>query len=151
VGCVLEFCMISQCFHTSYGEWVVCTNGCVRMVLLVLRLRVFSTVMCIVLLSADVLWNLVLLYDWRFTSQSVRLGVKTLEIHDQRFFFNWNLAIIVLNVISSLMRGCVCRLQLLLSLVSAVIPRSEFHRTHDQMLLSGIPDSPQPGGPGPRI
>jgi hypothetical protein len=27
-----------------------------------------------------------LLYDWRFTAQSVCLGVKPLETHDQRFF-----------------------------------------------------------------
>jgi hypothetical protein len=43
---------------------------------------------------------------------------------------------------STLMRGRVCRLQLLLALASAVILRSESR---------GIRDSHQPGGPGPRI
>jgi hypothetical protein len=49
------------------------------------------------------------------------------------------------------MRGWVCSLQLLLVLASAVILRSESHKTHDNILLSQIRDSPQPGGPGPHI
>jgi hypothetical protein len=40
------------------------------------------------------------------------------------------------------MRGRVCRLQLLLVLTSAVILRSESHRTYNHMLLSQIRDSP---------
>jgi hypothetical protein len=44
-------------------------------------------------------------------------------------------------VTSSLTRGCVCRLRLLLVLASAVILRSESRGTHDHILLSQIPDS----------
>jgi hypothetical protein len=44
-------------------------------------------------------------------------------------------------VTSSLMRGWVCRLQLLLVLVSAVTPMSEPRRTHDLILLSQNRDS----------
>jgi hypothetical protein len=50
-----------------------------------------------------------------------------------------------------LMRGWVCRLQLLLVLGSTVILRSEFHRTHYHILLSQIKRLPQPGGLGPHI
>jgi hypothetical protein len=41
------------------------------------------------------------------------------------------------------MRGCVCRLQLLLALAIAVILRSESRGTHDHILLSQIQDSPK--------
>jgi hypothetical protein len=40
----------------------------------------------------------------------------------------------------SLMRGLVCRLQLLLGLASAVILRSESRETHDHILLPQIRD-----------
>jgi hypothetical protein len=45
-------------------------------------------------------------------------------------------------VTSSLRRGWVCRLQLLLVLASAVILRSESRETHDPILLSQLRDSP---------
>jgi hypothetical protein len=45
-------------------------------------------------------------------------------------------------VTPSLMRGWVCRLQLLPVLASAVILGSESRRTHDHILLSQIRDSP---------
>jgi hypothetical protein len=45
-------------------------------------------------------------------------------------------------VTSSLTRGSVCRLQLLLALASAVILGSESRGTHDHILLSQIRDSP---------
>jgi hypothetical protein len=61
--------------------------------------------------------------------QSVRLGPKPLETHDLHFFFNWTLAVIVT---SSLKRGWVYRLQLLLVLASAIILRFESRRTNDQ-------------------
>jgi hypothetical protein len=55
-------------------------------------------------------------------------------------------------VTSSLTTGWVCRLQLLLTLTSAVILRSVSRGTHDQILLSQIRDSPnlegQPTGTG---
>jgi hypothetical protein len=51
----------------------------------------------------------------------------------------------------SLTRERVCRLQLLLVLASAVILGSESRGTRDYILLSQIRDSPQLGGPSPRI
>jgi hypothetical protein len=51
----------------------------------------------------------------------------------------------------SLTRGCVCRLQLLLGLASAVILRSESRGTQDHILLPQIRHPPQPSGPGPCI
>jgi hypothetical protein len=56
--------------------------------------------------------------------QSVCLGVKTLETHDQYFLFQLNTCGYSPYVTSSLTRG-VCRLQFLLVLASAVILRSE--------------------------
>jgi hypothetical protein len=49
-------------------------------------------------------------------------------------------------VTSSLTRGWVCRLQLLLGVASAVILRSESRGTHGHILLSQIRDSPNPEG-----
>jgi hypothetical protein len=54
-------------------------------------------------------------------------------------------------VTSSLTRGWLCRLQLLLAFASIVILGSESRGTHDNILLSQIRDSPQPEGPGPCI
>jgi hypothetical protein len=54
-------------------------------------------------------------------------------------------------VTSSLTRGWVCRLQLLLVLASVVILRFESQGTHDYILLCQFRESPKPGGPGPRI
>jgi hypothetical protein len=47
-------------------------------------------------------------------------------------------------------RGWVCRLQLLLALVGAVVLGSKSCGTHDHFLLSEL-RLPQPGGPGPHI
>jgi hypothetical protein len=52
-------------------------------------------------------------------------------------------------VTSSLSRGCVCRLQLLLTLASAVNLRSIFRGTHDHVLLTQIRDSPNLEGQVP--
>jgi hypothetical protein len=52
-------------------------------------------------------------------------------------------------VTSSLTKGWVCRLQLLLVLVSSVILRSESRGTHDQVLVSQIRDSPNLEGQVP--
>jgi hypothetical protein len=68
--------------------------------------------------------------------QSSRLGVKPLETHDHRIF-------------SSLMRGCVCCLQLLLAFASAVILGCESRWTHDHKLLSQIRDFPNLEGQVP--
>jgi hypothetical protein len=74
--------------------------------------------------------------------QSVRLGDKPLENHDQHFFFQLNTCGYSPYVTPSLTRGRFCRLQLLLGLASAVILRSESRRTFAHILLSQIRDSP---------
>jgi hypothetical protein len=63
--------------------------------------------------------------------QSVRLGDKPHQTHDQNFYFpTWGYSP---YVTSYLMSGWVCRLQLMLVLVSAVILRCESHGTHDHI------------------
>jgi hypothetical protein len=74
--------------------------------------------------------------------QSVRLGDKTLETHDQYFFFKLNTYGHSSYVTFSLTRGWVCRLQLMLVLDSAVTLRSASRGTHNHILLSQIRDSP---------
>jgi hypothetical protein len=54
-------------------------------------------------------------------------------------------------VATSLKRGRVCNLLLLLVLASAVQLGSESRGTQDRILLSQFLRLPQPGGPGPRI
>jgi hypothetical protein len=73
--------------------------------------------------------------------QSFRLSAKPLETHDQYFIFELNICCYNPHVTSSLTRGWVYRLQLLLALTSAVILRSEFPGTHDHILLSQTRDS----------
>jgi hypothetical protein len=67
--------------------------------------------------------------------QSVRLGDKPFETHDQ--IFQLNTCLHRPYVPSTMTRGWVCSLQLLLALSSAVIPTSGSH-----ILLSQIRDSP---------
>jgi hypothetical protein len=62
------------------------------------------------------------------------------------FIFQLNICGYSPYVTSSLTRGWVCRLQLLLVLASVVILRSESHGTHDHILLSQIRDSPNLDG-----
>jgi hypothetical protein len=66
--------------------------------------------------------------------QSVSLGAKPLEAYYQ-WFFQLDLCGHSPYVTSSLRRGSVCRLQLLLALASAVILGCESRGTHDQILL----------------
>jgi hypothetical protein len=73
--------------------------------------------------------------------QSVHLGAKHFETHDQ-YFFQLNICGYNPYVTSSLTRGWVCRLQLLLTLANTVILGSEPRETHDHILLSQIRDSP---------
>jgi hypothetical protein len=73
--------------------------------------------------------------------QLVRLGFKPLETYDQCLFFQQNTYGYTPYVTSSLMRGWVCRLQLLLTFASAVILGSESRGTHDHILQSQIRDS----------
>jgi hypothetical protein len=58
------------------------------------------------------------------------------------FFFQLNPGYHSPYVTSSLMREWLCRLQLLLALISPVILGFKSHRTHDHTLLSQIQDSP---------
>jgi hypothetical protein len=73
--------------------------------------------------------------------QSVRLGAKPFETHCHHFF-QFNACGHSPYVISFLMRGWVCRLQLLLAFASAVILRAESRKTHNHILLSRIRYSP---------
>jgi hypothetical protein len=65
------------------------------------------------------------------------------------FFFQLNTCGYSSYVTSSLTTGWVCRLQMLLALASAVILRSEFRRTNDNILLSQIRVSPNLEGQVP--
>jgi hypothetical protein len=73
--------------------------------------------------------------------KSVRLGDKPHETHDQHFFFQLNTCFPSPYVTSSLTRGWVCRLQLLLALTNKVILRSDSRGDHDHMLHSQIRSS----------
>jgi hypothetical protein len=90
-----------------------------------------------------------LLYDWRFTANQFVLAKNPLRLTTGSFF-QLNTCFRSPYVTSSLTRGWVCRLQLLLVLASAVILRSEARGTDDHILLSDS-SVPQPGGQGPRI
>jgi hypothetical protein len=68
---------------------------------------------------------------------------------DSRPLFQLNIFGYSPYVTSSLTRGWVCRLQLLLVRASADILRSESHRTHDHILLCQIGDSPNLEGQVP--
>jgi hypothetical protein len=81
--------------------------------------------------------------------QSVRIGDKPLHT-TSNFIFQLNTSGCNPYVTPYLTRGCVCRLQLLLVLVSAIILMSEALGTHDQILLSQIRDY-QSGEPDARI
>jgi hypothetical protein len=74
-------------------------------------------------------------------SQSTHLGAKPLSPKTCAFFQlnTWNY---IPSVTSSLTRGRVCSLQLLMALAIAVILRSESRWIHDHTLLSQIRDSP---------
>jgi hypothetical protein len=83
-----------------------------------------------------------LLYDKRFTAHQFVLVTSPLRGTTINFIFQLNTCCYGPYVTSSLTRGWVCRLQLLLVLDSAVILRSESRGTHDHILLSQIRDSP---------
>jgi hypothetical protein len=82
-----------------------------------------------------------LLYDWRFTTNQFVLSPSPLRL-TARIFFQLNTCGHSPYVTSSLTRGWVSRLQLLLTFASAFILRSESRRTHDHIVLSQIRDSP---------
>jgi hypothetical protein len=82
-----------------------------------------------------------LLYDWRFTAnQSWRQAPW--DSRPVIFFLQLNSCCHSPYVTSSLTRGWVCSLHLLLVLASGVILRFDSHGTHDHILLSQIRDSP---------
>jgi hypothetical protein len=78
-----------------------------------------------------------LLYDWRFTTNQFVLATRPLRPTTRICIFQLNTCRYSPCVTSSLTRGWICRIQLLLALASAVIFRSE------SRLLSQIRDSPQ--------
>jgi hypothetical protein len=80
--------------------------------------------------------------------QSVPLGAKLLRTQNQHFF-QLNTCGYSPYVTSFITRGWVCRLQLLLALVSAVSLGSDSRGTHDHNLLSEIRDSPNLEGQVP--
>jgi hypothetical protein len=88
-----------------------------------------------------------LLYDWCFGADDFVLAASPFRITTNNFIFQLNTCGCSPYVTFSMTRGCVCPLQLLLGLASAVILRSESRGTHDSILLSQIRDSPHP----PRI
>jgi hypothetical protein len=73
--------------------------------------------------------------------QSFRLGDKPLRLTTSNFIFQLNACDYSSYVTSSLKRARVCRLQLLLVLVSTIVLRSESRGTRDHILLSQIRDS----------
>jgi hypothetical protein len=75
--------------------------------------------------------------------QSVCLGDKPLKTHDQQFFSQLNTRGHSPHVTSSLMRGWVYHLQLLLALASAVILRSASSGTHITTLYCLMYETPQ--------
>jgi hypothetical protein len=86
-----------------------------------------------------------LFYDWRFTANQFVLVPSPLRLTARIFFFQLNTCGHSPYITSSLTRGWVCRLQLLLALASALILRSESRRTHNHILLSQIRDSQKAG------
>jgi hypothetical protein len=73
-------------------------------------------------------------------SQSVRLAAKPFETHDQTFFFQLNNYGHSLHITSSLTRGWMRHLQLLLVLASVFIVVSQSCGSRDHILLTQIRD-----------
>jgi hypothetical protein len=74
--------------------------------------------------------------------QSVPLGAEPFETHGQKCFSQLNTCCHSPYITSSLTRGWVCHLQLLLALASAFILGSESRGTRNHNLLSQIRDFP---------
>jgi hypothetical protein len=81
-----------------------------------------------------------LIYEWRFTANQFVLAIGPLRLITTNFSPQLNTCGHSPYVISSLTRGSVRRLQLLLFVASAVILRSESSGTHEHILLSKIRD-----------
>jgi hypothetical protein len=82
-----------------------------------------------------------LLYDSWFTADQFISATSPLRLMTSNSIFQLSTCSYSPYVPSSMTRWCVCRLQLLLVLASAVILRSESRGTHDHILLSQIRDS----------
>jgi hypothetical protein len=70
------------------------------------------------------------LYDWQFTANQFILATSPLRLTTSNFIFQLDTCGYSFYVTSSLTRGWICRLQLLLVLASAIILRSESRGTH---------------------
>jgi hypothetical protein len=81
-----------------------------------------------------------LLYDSLFTANQFVLATSPLRVTTSSFFFAPETCGYSPYGTSSLTRGCVCRLQLLLAFASTVILRSESRGFHYLILLSQIRD-----------
>jgi hypothetical protein len=81
-----------------------------------------------------------ILYDLRFTANQFVFATSPLRLTTSNSFFQLNTCGYNPYVTFSLMRGWVCRLQLLLPHASAVILRFGSPGTHDHILLSQIRD-----------
>jgi hypothetical protein len=79
----------------------------------------------------------------RFTASRFVLATSPLRLTTNNFSFQLNICGYSPYVTSSLTKGWVCRLQLLLVLASSVILMSESRGTHEHILLSQIRDSPK--------
>jgi hypothetical protein len=82
------------------------------------------------------------LYDWRFTANQFVLATSPLRHTTSNFIFQLNPCGYSPYVISSLARGWVSLLQLLLIFANAVILMSESRGTQDHILLFHNRDSP---------
>jgi hypothetical protein len=87
------------------------------------------------------------LYDRLFTANQFVLATRPLRLTST--FFHLNTWLHSSYVTSSLTRGLVCRLQMLLALASTVILRSDSRGTRDRILLSQILNSPNLEGQVP--
>jgi hypothetical protein len=74
------------------------------------------------------------LYDWRFTATHFVSAASPLRLTASNFIFQLNTCGYSPYVTSFLTIGYVCRLQLLLGHVSAVMLRPESRGTHDHIL-----------------
>jgi hypothetical protein len=89
-----------------------------------------------------------LLFDWRLTAKQFVLATSPLRLTTSNFIFQL-ITCSYSSYVTPSQRRWVCRLQLLLLLVSAVIVGSETHGTHDHTLLSQIQVSPNLEGQFP--
>jgi hypothetical protein len=90
-----------------------------------------------------------LLYAWRHTANQFVLATSPLRPTTRILIFQLNTCGYSPYVTSSLTRGWVCSLQLLLGLASEVLLRCESHGTHEHILLSQIRDFPNMEGQVP--